>query len=129
MTLYFIKESESLAKMTKDTAIPLHEHKQQLFGLPKTQTHTQVAKIHSIIIKFHEDYFIESITYEDVNHDQIIQSNFKFRNIFNKESKLTRFQIYPETELACKYNKPLYKTQYSEVLVENEQGFNMNTGK
>ena len=33
------------------------------------------------------------------------------------------------TELAYKYNKPLYKTQYSEILVEYEKGFNMNRGK
>ena len=45
------------------------------------------------------------------------------------ENKLIRFQIYPETELACKYNKPFYKTQYSEVLVEYEQSFDMTTGK
>ena len=42
---------------------------------------------------------------------------------------MTRFQIYPETEKGCKYNKPLYKTQYSEILVEYEQGFDINTGK
>ena len=42
---------------------------------------------------------------------------------------MTRFQIYPETERGCKYNKPLYKTQYSENLVEYEQGFDINTGR
>ena len=42
---------------------------------------------------------------------------------------MTRFQIYPETELACKNNKPLYRTQFSEILVEYENGFNKNTGK
>ena len=42
---------------------------------------------------------------------------------------MTRFQIYPETELACKYNKPLYKLQYSEILVEYEDDFDINTGK
>ena len=42
---------------------------------------------------------------------------------------MTRFQTYPETELACKYNKPLYKTQYSEILVECELSFDMKTGK
>ena len=42
---------------------------------------------------------------------------------------MTRFQVYPETELASKYTKPLYKTQYSEILVENKDGFDMNTGK
>ena len=42
---------------------------------------------------------------------------------------MTPFQIYPKTELACKYTKPLNKTQYSEILVEYEDGFEMNTGK
>ena len=42
---------------------------------------------------------------------------------------MTRFQIYPEMELACKYTKPLYKTQYSELLVEYEDGFDTKTGK
>ena len=37
--------------------------------------------------------------------------------------------MYPELELACKYTKPLYKTQYSEILVEYEQDFDINTGK
>ena len=78
---------------------------------------------------FHQNYFIESFPFEDVNPDKIIQSNYKFRNIPNKKNKLTRFQLYPETELACKYNKLLYKTQYSELLVEYENGFDMSTGK
>ena len=42
---------------------------------------------------------------------------------------MTRLQIYQETELDCKYTKPLYKTQYSEILVEYGQGFDMTTGK
>ena len=78
---------------------------------------------------FHQKYFIESIPLEDVNPDQIRQGNYKFRNIPNKKNKVTRLQLYPETELACKYNKTLYKTQYSEILVEYENGFDMSTGK
>ena len=42
---------------------------------------------------------------------------------------MTGFQSFPETKLACKYNKLLYKTHYSEILVEYAQGFDMNTGK
>ena len=42
---------------------------------------------------------------------------------------MTRFQVYPETKFACKHTKPLYKTQYSEIHVEYEDGFDMNTGK
>ena len=81
------------------------------------------------MIKFHQKYFIESIPFEDVNPDQLRHSNYKFRNIHNIENKLTRFQIYPETELACKYTTPLFKTQYSEILDEYEDGFDVKTGK
>ena len=81
------------------------------------------------MIKFHQKFFIESISFENVNPHQIRHSNYNFRNIHNVENKLARFQIYPETELACKYNKLLYKTQNSEIIVEYENGFDMNTGK
>ena len=80
------------------------------------------------MIKFHQKYFIESILIEEVNSEQIRSNNAKFRNIRNTENKLTRFQLYPETELACKYKTSIYKTQYSEILVEYEDGFDMNTG-
>ena len=42
---------------------------------------------------------------------------------------MTRFQIYHETELACEYKNPLYKTQYSEILFEYDEGFHMTSGK
>ena len=92
-----------------------------------TCTTFQVAKIHARMIKFHEKFFIESIPYEQVNPSRK-QSN-DFRNIHDIENKLTRFQVYQETEFACKYRNPLYKTQYSEKLVEYEKGFDMTTGK
>ena len=92
-----------------------------------TCTTFQVAKIHARMKKFHEKYFIESIPYEQVNPSRK-QSN-EFRNINDIENKLTRFQIHQETEIACKYRNPLFKTQYSEILVEYEKGFDMTTGK
>ena len=79
------------------------------------------------MIKFHEKYFIESIPYEQVNPSHKRSTDFK--NIHDIENKLTRFQIYHETEFACKYRNPLYKTQNSETLVEYEKGFDMTTGK
>ena len=53
----------------------------------------QVAKIHARMIKFHQKYFIESVPFEDVNFDQIRQSNQKIRNLHNIENKLLRFQL------------------------------------
>ena len=79
------------------------------------------------MIKFHETFFIESIPYEQVNPSRK-QSN-DFRNIHDIENKLTRFQTYQETEFACKHRNPLYKTQYSEILVEYAKGFDMTSGK
>ena len=93
-----------------------------------TCTVFQVAKIHARIFKFHKKYFIESIPYGEVNPDQIRSMNHNFRHIHNIENKLTRFQIYPETELACKYNKPIYRTKFSKIFVKYENGFDMNTG-
>ena len=81
------------------------------------------------MIKFHQNNFIESIPFEDVSPDQLRHSNYNFRNIHIIENKLTRFQIYPETELACKNTKPLYKTQYSENCVKYQDSFDMNTRK
>ena len=79
------------------------------------------------MVKFHQNYFIQSIPFEKVNPTQ--KRSFKFRNIHNIENKLTRFQIYHETEFECKYKIPLYKTQYSKILVEYDEGFDMTTGK
>ena len=70
-----------------------------------------------------------SMPFDNVNPSKKRQKTINFRNIHNIENKLTRFQFYRETEFACKYKNPLYKTQYSEIVVEYEQGFDMNTGK
>ena len=92
-----------------------------------TYTTFEVAKIHARMIKFHEKYFIESIPHGQVNPSHKRSNDFK--NLHNIENILTCFQIYKETEFACKYKNPLYKTQYSEINVEYEKGFDMTTGK
>ena len=71
--------------------------------------------------------FHRSIPYEQVNPSHKRSNNFK--NSHDIENKLTRFQIYQETEFACKYANPLHRTQSSEILVEYEKGFDLNTGK
>ena len=94
-----------------------------------TCTTFQVAKIHARMIKFHEKYFIESIPFDNVNPSQIRHHTIKLRNIHNIKNKLIRFQIYHETEFACKYKNTLYKTQYSKILVDYDESFDMTTGK
>ena len=79
------------------------------------------------MIKFHQKNFIESVPYDKVNPEKIRYNNDCYYN--NIENKMTRFQIYPEIELACRFKTPFYKTQYSEVLVEYEKAFDMSIGK
>ena len=67
------------------------------------------------MIKFYDKCFIESIPYKQVNPSRK-QSTY-FKNNHDIENKLTSFQVYQETEFACKYRNPLYKTQYSEIFV------------
>ena len=61
------------------------------------------------MIKFHQKYFIESIPFEKVNPIERLSTNF--RNIHNIENKLTRFQIFHETEFAC--NTKTHSTKHS----------------
>ena len=54
----------------------------------ETCTVFPVTKIHVRMIKFHQNYFIESILLEKVNPDQIRSDDTKFRNLHNIENKL-----------------------------------------
>ena len=114
--------------MTTDIAILQHAHKQPLYGFLKK--HAQFFKSQKYTLGWlnFTKTFYRINPFEEVNPDQIRSDNTNFRNLRKIKNTLTRFQIYPETELACKYKKPIYKTQYSEILVEYEHGFDMNTG-
>ena len=82
----------------------------------ETCTIFQVAKIHVRIINFHQKYFIESIPFEDVNPDQIRTTNHKFGNMHSIENKLTRFQIYPETDSHANTTNPFTKHNIQKLL-------------
>ena len=81
------------------------------------------------MIKVLQKCFIESIPFEKVNPDEIRPNKQIYKNIDYTESKPTRFQTYIEREVAYGYTKHLFKTQYSEILVEYEKVFDMKTGK
>ena len=95
---------------------------------PEACTTFQAAKMHTRMLKFRQYYFIASTSFEKVNPDKIRSKGYRHINIDGIEKKLTRFQIYPETEVACKYETPIYKTQYTEILFEYEKYFDMKTG-
>ena len=49
------------------------------------------------MIKFH----IKFIPFDKINSDRIRSNQQKNKNVGDIENKLTRFQIYNETEVAC----------------------------
>ena len=53
------------------------------------------------MIKLLQKFFFESIPYDEINSEKIRQNKNCYNKIKNIENKLTHFQIYPETELAC----------------------------
>ena len=60
-----------------------------------TCTTFQVARIHARMMKLHQKYFIESISYDKVNTDKIRQNRNCYNNIDGIENKLTRFKSTP----------------------------------
>ena len=72
----------------------------------------------------------ESIPFEKLALIELDQMDTNIKNLTVLSCiKLTCLQINPETEVACKYPKPLFKTQNSEFLVKYEKDFHMKTGK
>ena len=115
--------------MTKVIAILSHEHRQPVFSSLKLYVppFKLQSKISRKKIQFHQKCFNESIIFEKVTDK--LRSNRNRKNIDEINEKMTRFQTYPETKVACSNNTPLYKTQYSEFIVEYETNFDTKTGK
>ena len=94
-----------------------------------TSTIFQFAKIHARMIKFHKYYFIESILFDKIIPEEIRWKPHQYTIIDGIEKKLTRFQIYSETEWACKYPKQHFRAQNSETPFKYHKGLDMKTGK
>ena len=41
----------------------------------------------------------------------------------------TRFEVYPNTENECRSHGPIHKTEYDDICILYEYGFDMNTGR
>ena len=56
-------------------------------------------------------------------------TNFPPKSESNKNSRLSRFEIYPSQKSFCNNPTLLYTTQYPDIFVHYTEGFNFNTGK
>ena len=89
--------------------------------LEDTCTTFKIAENHARIIKFYQKDFIHLISFEKINPDRFGSNGQNYKVIDGIEKKIWGLQIYPETEVECFYPKPLFKTQFSEFLVEHKK--------
>ena len=113
MIQYYIEKAAYLEKMIQDIAT-LSILRTPLFGFLKIYcdpivwfpeeicTTFHVFKILARMIKVLENFFLESIPFNQLHPDRRRPDEKPYRNIQGTEHKLTRFQLHPETELACK---------------------------
>ena len=81
------------------------------------------------MIKLHQKSFIESIPFEKVNTDEKRSKPQDHNNIDGIENKITRFQIYPETEVACKNTTTVLENTKFRNYCGIRKSFILKTGK
>ena len=82
----------------------------------------------AFIVKYQDRYWIETNTDWTLVQEFNKQKNNKTQNK-NKTQIATRFEVYSKLEFYCGSNKPLYPTEYEDIFIIYEHGFDMNTGK
>ena len=93
------------------------------------QTHCQLFELirfDAFMVKYQDRYWIETniewTTVREPDIQEKIQSN-------KTASIATRFEIYPIVEHECGSLQPLHKTEYDDIYVIYEYGFDMHTGQ
>ena len=94
------------------------------------QTHCQLFELirfDAFMVKYEERYWIE--TNAEWTSVQTQDSSQKIKMIDTKSTIATRFEVYPLVERECGSLRPIHKTEYDDIYILYEYGFDMNTGK
>ena len=94
------------------------------------QTHCQLFELirfDAFMVKDQERYWIDTnaewTTVQE--HDRTKKTVMND----NKSNRATRFEIFPTVAHECGSPKPIHKTEYDDIYILYEYGFDMNTGK
>ena len=99
---FFLKNDQGYCDPTTRT-------QETIVWLPEdTCTTFQIAEIHARMIMLYKNYSIDSITFNIINSERTRSKPNQYKNTHGIENKLQHFQIYPETEIACKKPKTLF---------------------
>ena len=118
------------------TKLPCDLHKGECLPTPFTkatiiwepQTHCQLFELirfYAYMVKYQERYWIET----NAEWSSVQKPDVKQKVKFNDTSSIaTRFEIYPLVERECGSPQPLHKTEYDDIYIIYEYGFDMHTG-
>ena len=82
--------------------------------------------------KIHNRYWLETEHFFNITYNKNAPptySSLPNDNSNSDQTRLSRFEIFPNTNFFCNKPTPLHKTQYPDLFVTYKEGFNMNTGK
>ena len=119
------------------TKLPCDLHKGECLPTPFTkativwepQTHCQLFELirfDAYMVKYQERYWIETNAEWSSVQKPDVKQKVKFNNT---ASIATRFEIYPLVERECGSPQPLHKTEYDDIYIIYEYGFDMHTGQ
>ena len=100
----------------------------------------EMLRFDAYVVKYKDRYWIETNTDWSLVQ-KLIEHNKNKTTPKNNTQIATRFEVYSKQKLYCGllyhyilmplyyYLKPLYPTEYEDIFIIYEQGFDMNTGK
>ena len=93
------------------------------------QTHCQLFEIirfDAFMVKYQDRYWIET----NAEWTAVQQTDITQKMKLNKTDTIaTRFEVFPLVERECGSLQPLYKTEYDDIYIIYEYGFDMHTGQ
>ena len=93
------------------------------------QTHCQLfelIKFDAFMVKYQDRYWIET----NAEWTTVQKPDIQEKITLNKTASIaTRFEIYPIVEHECGSIQPLHKTEYDDIYIIYEYGFDMHTGQ
>ena len=93
------------------------------------QTHCQLFELirfDAFMIKYQDRYWIET----NAEWTSVQKPDIQERITLSKTASIaTRFEIYPIVEHECGSTQPLHKTEYDDIYIIYEYGFDMHTGQ
>ena len=93
------------------------------------QTHCQLFELirfDAFMVKYQDRYWIET----NAEWTTVQKPDIQEKITLNKTASIaTRFEIYPIVEHECGSIQPLHKTEYDDIYIIYEYGFDMHTGQ